>query len=191
MEVLNMLMGQPLIIPAGASRWELGTNQNALSKIKSDFEKRNTTPEVNATQIALIFAVLRRRSDKEDWAKDFTSKSLYREVHIIDADDLETWLQQHPGIHIWLSVMLGKHVEGALDLENWWLDWAYQTTPTMLPEWLLAGRTTTQISIREWLNGTNDTLSVFASTTDEARALVAASILTLPDEEKLLPLPAF
>ncbi|MFC6225630.1 hypothetical protein ACFP2F_20455 [Hymenobacter artigasi] len=28
-------------VPAGASRWELGTNQDAASKVKSDFEKRN------------------------------------------------------------------------------------------------------------------------------------------------------
>lgn len=162
-------------VPTGASRWELGTNQDALTKIKSDFEKRNATPDADASQITLIFAVIRRRADKEDWAKEFTSKSPYREVHIIDADDLETWLQQHPGVHVWLSVILGKYVEGALDLESWWLDWAHQTTPTMLPEWLLAGRPTTQTRISEWLNGTDDTLSVFASTSDEARALVAAS----------------
>jgi hypothetical protein len=174
-------------VPTGPSRWELGTNQDALTKIKSDFEKRNATPEPDADQITLVFAVVRRRADKEEWAKELTVKSAYKEVHIIDADDLETWLPQHPGIHIWLSVMLGKYVEGAQDLENWWLDWANQTAPAMQTEWLLAGRTAAQTRLTTWLaDAASDPKphSVFASTADEARAFIAACILTLPTEQR-------
>lgn len=174
-------------VPTGPSRWELGTNQDALTKIKSDFDKRNATPEPNADQITLVFAVVRRRADKEEWAKELTVKSAYKEVHIIDADDLETWLPQHPGIHIWLSVMLGKYVEGAQDLENWWLDWANQTAPVMQTAWLLAGRTAAQTRLTSWLSdaaGDPKPHSVFASTADEARAFIAACILTLPTEQR-------
>lgn len=52
-------------VPAGGSRWELGTNQDALTKLKADFEKRNQTPEANADQLTLVFVVIRRRKDKE------------------------------------------------------------------------------------------------------------------------------
>ena len=33
-------------VPTGASRWELGTNQDAAGKVKSDFEKRNAPTSV-------------------------------------------------------------------------------------------------------------------------------------------------
>lgn len=213
---IDQANGAAPYVPAGPSRWELGTNKNAPSKIKSDFEKRNAAPVVKAkkgrkpkavpgavpepeapiatpepllpsvdrSKTSLVFVVARRWSEKEEWARKQTAETDWHEIHVIDADDLETWLQEYPAVHIWLSVQLNTYVNGALDLNTWWLDWAHQTNPAMQPAWLLAGRTAVNSRITKWLEGTEDTLSVFASTSDEARAVIAASILLLPEQQR-------
>lgn len=172
-------------VPAGGSRWELGTNQDALTKLKADFEKRNQTPEANADQLTLVFVVIRRRKDKEKWASEFAAVSSYRDVRILDGDDLETWLHQHPAIHVWLSVQLGKYVEGLIDVESWWRDWAAQTTPPMQADWLLSGREAARARLTSWLSEariTGRTQSIFASTAEEARVFITACLLQLPDD---------
>jgi len=213
---IDQANGAAPYVPAGPSRWELGTNKNAPSKIKSDFEKRNAAPVVKAkkgrkpkavpgavpepeapiaipvpllpsvdrSKTSLVFVVARRWSEKEEWARKQTADTEWKEVHVIDADDLETWLQEYPAVHIWLSVQLSTYVNGALDLNTWWLDWAHQTSPVIQPTWMLAGRSAVHSRITNWLNGNDDTLSVFASTSDEARAVIAASILLLPEQER-------
>ena len=217
--LIDQADGATPYVPAGTSRWELGTNQDAAGKIRSDFAKRDAPPIIKAKKgrakskaaaapepaepasaaalapdpvkptldrptTSLVFVVGRRWEGKEDWAREQTVDSEWRAVYVLDADDLETWLGQHPAIHIWLSTQMGKHVQGALDLENWWQDWAHQSQPLMQPDWLLAGRLATVNRFSSWVRGTDGTLSVFASTADEARAVIAACILTLPDAER-------
>lgn len=217
-------------IPTGASRWELGTNLDAASKIKSDFAKRNAPPAppkprgrparqqspapaqgaantvasaiaaqspaivpptvaivdpVDRTQTTLVFAVVREWPDGKQWAKDRTKDSDWKEIRVLDATDIHTWLTQQPGAHLWFSARLGKSVEGIIDLEQWWLDWSYMTMPKLRPEWLLTGREEARAQVLDWLGGTEETLPIFASSPDEARAFVAACVLSLPDTERL------
>ncbi len=171
-------------VPSGPSRWELGTNLNAPDKIKSDFRKRNKKAAAHDSDATLVFVVARRWAEKEDWAREQTGASFWREVRVLDADDLEMWMQAHPAIHIWFSNQLGKYSSGITDIESWWQDWAHQTEPVMQPSIVLAGRNTTQEYIGKWLTSEEKTVSVFASTADEALAVVAAVVLRLPEEQR-------
>ncbi|MDO1447413.1 hypothetical protein Q0590_14185 [Rhodocytophaga aerolata] len=185
--IIEEAEGASPYVPSGRSRWELGTNQNAPNKIKGDFEKRDKAPnpEIDISQTALIFVVARRWSGKEDWAKEQTDQQdSWREIHVIDADDLEAWMQLHPAVHIWFSAQLGKYVPGLSDIESWWKDWAHQTDPIMHPSLLLAGRSTTVEHIGKWLRSSEIVLNVFASTAEESLAVVAATILTLPEDQQ-------
>jgi hypothetical protein len=108
-------------------------------------------------------------------------------VRAYDADDLETWLELAPAVHVWISIQIGKHPEGLTDLESYWLAWSQDTKPSLSTELLLAGREESAEKIRNWsLNGT-DSLAVTAESA-EAVAIVAATALQLPPEARSLVL---
>jgi len=74
----------------------------------------------------------RRWGGKERWAE--SRRQAY------DADDLEAWLETAPAVHIWFSIVVGKHPEGAEDADGWWSDWAAATRPALTPGLVLSGR---------------------------------------------------
>ncbi|UOQ51731.1 hypothetical protein [Hymenobacter cellulosivorans] len=176
-------------VPSGSTGWELGTNVDQKGKADDDYDTRTANPlELNPADATFIFCTPRRWGKRKKWADARSKEGKWRDVRAYDADDLITWLTDAPATHIWLSRLLSKQPNGVQDLESWWQDWANQTTPIMQPEWLLAGRTAAQNRLTTWLNEPSPApkpYSVFASTADEARAFFAASILALPDEQRV------
>lgn len=176
-------------VPAGPTGWELGTNKDQKGKADDDYDTRTANSlELTPANATFIFCTPRRWGQRKKWVNARCKEGKWRDVRAYDADDLITWLTDAPATHIWLSRLLFKQPNGVQDLESWWQDWANQTAPVMQPEWLLAGRTAAQNRLTTWLNESNPApkpYSLFASTVDEARAFFAASVLALPDEQRV------
>ena len=60
-------------------------------------------------------------------------------VRVLDADDLDTWIESCPAVHLWLSRELGKYTDDALDLDTYWSEWSTVTRPPLTTDFLLAG----------------------------------------------------
>jgi hypothetical protein len=69
-------------------------------KASEDFNKRAGT---ESPLCAFIFATSRRFSDQEIWTAERPAEQKFRVVRVIDADDLETWLEFAPAVHLWGS----------------------------------------------------------------------------------------
>ncbi len=83
---------------------------------------------------------------------------------------LETWLESATAVHLWLTVMLGKHPETAFDIENFGADWTEVTSPTITSELINSGRNQEVEKIQEWLNKLPSALALHAESKSEAIA---------------------
>ena len=104
-------------VPSGASVWELSTRKDVSTKVEEDYRKRTEVPNgavpSNSTYVAVS---LRRWPGKEAWAQERQKEGVWKEVRAYDAEDLEQWLEQAPAVHLWVSLLVGKHPDGAIDL---------------------------------------------------------------------------
>jgi hypothetical protein len=171
--------------PEGTTVWEMGVNRNVKGKADDDYEKRSKNPLfIIPTETTYVFITLRRWRDKDKWTEERKNEGIWKEVRVYDADDLETWLSQNPTVHVWLSILLGKHPQNCTDLGSYWTDWSEETQPFISPEMVLAGREYITSKIYQWLKNSNSPLRLQAETRDEAIAVFAASISLLPSVDK-------
>lgn len=173
-------------VPDGRSGWELGTSVDIRRKAEEEYHKRTQDPKgVEPAQTTFVFVTPRRWRDKVAWAEKHRGDGIWRDVRAYDADDLETWLELAPAVHVWLSMQLGTQPEHASDLESAWADWSQATDPPITPDFVLAGRAEVAGRVEAWLrNPTSSTVAVQTESIDEALAVFAAVVLRLPVEER-------
>ncbi len=169
-------------VPSGRSVWELSTqSKSPAKKAGQDFKKRTiatSADEQGSTSFVLV--TTRRQSSKERNAKEWQKESHWRDVRILDADDLVQWIEMHPRVANWLAAQIGKRSEGTLQLEDVWEEWAHSTLPTMSTARVLAGRDEEAAKIHRWLQDPPAVLPLQAETIDETVAFLYAAIDQYP-----------
>lgn len=173
-------------IPDGCSVWEMGANIDIKGKADGDYEKRLKEPlDVDPSITTFIFVTPRRWSNKSDWIEERKKDGFWRDVRVYDADDLEQWLELAPSVHIWISILLGKHPKTAEDISTFWENWSHATRPSLNPQILTVGRENIIDRVEEWLVSDAAVLVVKADTQEEAAAFFAALIYQKPAEERI------
>lgn len=171
-------------VPDGVSAWEMGVTAGVKGKADGDYVKRCEEPlGVDPAQSTFVFVTPRRWGGKDEWVRGKQAEGIWREVRAYDADDIEQWLELAPAVHVWLSILLGKHPEDAMDLGSFWADWSEATRPATSPGFLLSGRGEVVESIHAWLRQPLEPLALQAESRDEALAVFAAALQQLPPEE--------
>lgn len=171
-------------IPAGTSAWELGVGKGLRTKANVDYAKRSTEPgPVDPSRTTFVFATPRRWNAKEAWAAEKRSETVWLDVRAVDADDFEAWLQSAPAVHVWLSILLGKHPQGVLDLDTFWNDWAAATRPPLSPELMLAGRDEVAEQVVAFAAGQSGAQAVRCDSREEVVAFFAAAVAKLPEDD--------
>lgn len=167
-------------VPDGESVWELGTGSSPSQKAQADYDKRITesgTADLSGT--TFVFVTSRRWSQKHEWAIERKSERRWKDVRVIDADDLEAWLEFAPSVHIWLSGRIGTFPDGVQDLAYWWDTWLSATRPPLTAEFLAAGRSDQVTQIQDWRRSNSAALPVRAESRQEAVAVAAAAFVLL------------
>ncbi|MFZ5622976.1 MAG: hypothetical protein ACOY71_00925 [Gemmatimonadota bacterium] len=187
-------------VPAGTSAWELGVGKDLRTKANQDYAKRSAEPgPVDPSRTTFVFATPRRWKAKEAWAAEKRSEAVWLDVRALDADDFEAWLQSAPAVHVWLSILLGKHPQGVLDLATFWNDWAAATQPALSPGLILAGRDEVAKQVMAFTARRRDEVAkqvmaftarregvqaVRCDSREEAVAFLAAAVVKLPLEDR-------
>ena len=172
-------------VPTGPAGWEVSARKDVKTKADEDFASRVANPDhLDPAQSAFVFVTLRRWPGKHEWVSEKSSENRWRLVHAYDADDLETWLEATPSVHLWMSIALGKRSESVLDLDTWWRDWSHVTKPPLTTRLLLAGRGATMRAIHEQLLTATHSFAVRAESAEEALAVFAAAVFELPEAER-------
>nr|MBO4517536.1 hypothetical protein [Clostridia bacterium] len=123
-------------VPLGSSFWELGTNNNSVAKIEADYKKRKAQSTIYDKSQYTYVAVTSRILDsgkKEEICEQIKKDKNFKDAIIIDANDLECWLEGHIDITIWL---LNKYEESIKDyeintVENIWQEISQSTNPKL------------------------------------------------------------
>lgn len=176
--------GSAPFVPAGPSGWEMGTGAQPRSKAEGDLAKRTKkSGPLRPAETTFMFVTLRRWEDKDSWAKEKTNEGPWRQVRVLDADDLASWLETAPAVHTWLSILIGKTPPGAIDLETYWETWSEATRPAVSPALLLAGRDEAAAEIRDRLSDSDQPFAIRAESRSESIAALFAAVNDLPAEE--------
>jgi predicted XRE-type DNA-binding protein len=166
------------LVPVGISGWELSVRRDARTKADEDYERRTKNPGgMDPATTTFVFATTRRFPEKTKWAQRRAKEGVWKNVLVLDADDLEGWLELTPSVHVWFSHVLGKRPDDASDVETWWNDWSQATQPPISSAFLLAGRGGAAKALESDLRGDIPALSVRAESRNEALAVVCAVLM--------------
>lgn len=162
-------------LPVGSLCLEFGVGSRPKQKADEDFEKRrDDSLGVDPAKSIFVFVTPRRWSEAAAWAQSRRAEDVFADVRVIDADDLEGWLQVTPAVHYWISEHLGRRPTGAETVERWWTRFQAKTEPAIPKELLLAGRADARGKVMEFLGSEPETLTLQAPWRDEAVAFIAA-----------------
>ncbi|HVC81406.1 MAG TPA: hypothetical protein VNL35_13000, partial [Chloroflexota bacterium] len=176
-----------LFVPGGSSVWEIGVSDDIKGKADSDYQKRSANPiGADPAETTFVFVTPHRWASKRIWEKAHKHDGPWRDVRVLDADDLETWLGLAPSVHAWLSAMLNKSWASVQDLQSYWTDWREATSPALSAEIVLAGREAAAEDLRTRIEGTSVLVRVQAESADEALACIAATIEGMDQADALL-----
>ena len=165
--------------PAGGSVWELSVQQRVTAKIAADLAKRGEKLPRQAERLSFVFVTPRRIAQRAN--EHHGSPAPWRGVRFIDADDLAQWIEQCPAVAAWFS---RRHLQRPVDelstLDTYLARWSAATRPPLPPHLVLLGRSSQATQVHKWLTEPPGTLTVQATTKDEARIFVAAALDELP-----------
>ena len=169
-------------VPKGASGWEMSVGRNPGVKAEENWEKRTKAPgALVASETSFVFVTPRRWPGKEEWAARKMDDGPWRDVRVLDADDLAAWLEEAPAVHTWLSIQIGKIPSGTNDLEAYWNDWSGATRPALTPAVILSGRDKAVAEMhRRFSDVSGQSLAVQAESREEAIAWLYCVIRDLP-----------
>ncbi len=127
---LTATLGNPWV-PEGKSGWELGTAKEIKSKADVDYNKRTSkTGEVERLHTTFVFVTPRRWPVKESWLCDKRSEGKWQDVRVLDANDLEQWIEQSIPAQIWFSERKNPPLhEGVKSLDQCWREWCADCEP--------------------------------------------------------------
>ena len=171
-------------VPNGESVWEASTNGSPKTKATSDYQKRTEQTSVGErAELTFVFVTSRSWSDAQGWIEEqLTMCHGWKDIRVIEAEDLALWLNTCPSVEAWLSQHLNRPY-GIVGLSRWFTRWSKLTDPETPAELLLAGRGDNAIQLLNDLDGPPAVLERCASSSEEVVAFVAATMLVGPDAD--------
>ena len=172
-------------VPAGASCWEVGCDQDVPGKANRDYRKRTaTTSKEDRSNCTYVFVTPRRWTKKSEWIEEQTRQGEWADVRVYDADDLEQWLEQSPAVALQFAEALGLSGGGVVSLSRYWDTWARQCSPAITPEALFQDRASMFDALGEKLQASitpTQPLVIRADSVEEAVAFTVAVVMASGD----------
>lgn len=172
-------------VPEGYSVWELSVRKDRTTKANQDYDGGTENPgDVRPQETTYVAVSLRRWEGKDEWSAARCAEGRWKNVVALDADNLETWLEEAPAVHLWLAEQLRTMPTDLQTLDRFWSAWQSATTIALSREVVLAGRDDTEKALQEWLHDEGQLgKALRCDTADEAIAVLAATIKGLPEHE--------
>lgn len=164
-------------LPAGSLAFEVSVERDPKDKAEADFAKRaKKHGGLDPSTTTFVFVTPRRWRGASEWAEARRLSGPFADVKVLDADDLEGWLQATPAVHFWISEHLGRSPRDAETVERWWAQFAESTEPGLPAALFTAGREAEAERVADFLAGPPGVIAVQARWRDDTIAFVAATI---------------
>jgi hypothetical protein len=165
-------------VPPGPARWEMGCDARPLVKANEDFAKRVFTSDVEEMSSAVfVFVTPRRWRQRHTWRELAAQTAPWRGVRVIDADDLEAWLESAPAVTLWFGELLGLAGSGIESVARFWETWRAQSTLSLSAAALLADRDLAANRFDELIAQRAALVAIRADSQDEAVAFACIRLL--------------
>lgn len=174
-------------IPKGVSVWEMGCNKDKKGKADEDYNKRKIDP-LNTTPKETVYIQVSPRVWKDEkikeWCDEKNQDKFWKNIILLDAKDLEEWINNTPNVEQWFAEELGLPNEGVETLNQWWKKWSsvssnIQFTPTLV----LTNKEEDIETLKNHLESSKHII-VKSSTIEESIAFLYSVIDTFPIAEK-------
>lgn len=172
-------------VPSGASYWEIGCDANVAGKADREYDRRTEAADpAERIRSAFVFVTPRRWLKKDDWIASRRGKREWADVRVLDADDLEQWLEQAPAVALQFAEFLGLLGPGVESLERYWLRWSGLCKPTISKDAFLTDRVAASEQLLVLANDgagkRADPVTLRADSVEEAIAFATATFLGHP-----------
>lgn len=122
--------------PEGFSCWEMSKAKNVTKKFEADFLKRTNKPLNQTIENSTYVHVTFRRLSKEEKAKfidNGKAKKMWKDIRVIDAEDLALWLERSPVVALLFAKRIGIFPAsyGLRPLKSFWSEWWNSTDPAI------------------------------------------------------------
>lgn len=166
--ILRVSVGHQFI-PEGESIWEFSCSKDVRNKANSDYDKRtDECPEEFRKKTTFVFATLRKWKAKDKWVKEKRNEDQWKSIFVLDAVEIEHWLQIKRDVHLKYSIKLGKHPEGVIIIDDFIENWKNQFGQEVPTDIFLNGRDDEIKRFEDWLAIGDSPLSIQAETIGEA-----------------------
>lgn len=174
-------------LPKGVSCWEMGKNKDVKGKAEDDYKKRTENSlGIDSSKATFVFVTLRRweRESKEKWISDKLAEKRWKDIQVIDAEDIEIWLERNSVIALsYARRMRFFPAISAEPIREFWDKWWRSTTPSIDEELILeSGKRV--VGIKEFLKSEDQQqLKIKSRDQELGIALFYANISKLEDEQ--------
>ena len=176
-------------VPKGVSVWEMGCNKDKSKKRKADedYKKRKADP-LNTTPKETVYIQVSPRIWKDEkikqWCDEKNQDNFWKNVILLDAKDLEEWINNNHSVEQWFAEELGFPNEGVETLNNWWEKWCSVTPNIQFTSTLiLTNKEKEAEDLKDSLK-TSKHIIVKSSTIEESIAFFYSVIDTFPMNER-------
>lgn len=164
-------------VPSGKSAWEMGVTNDKKLKADEDFDKRTMSTSVEVLQEStFVFVTPREWRTKDKWAEEKEKNSKWKSVKVLDANDLEHWIELCPAVDVWFSTSTGRRPEGLLDLSARWAAISSISSVALRPELLLVSREASVEKLLSWFSEAPDSLMLRSGTIEDGIDFLAAFV---------------
>lgn len=173
-------------IPSGESVWEASAEGNPKTKATRDYNKRTSqTSSATRASTAFVFVTSRSWPGATSWAGEISNRrDGWKEIRVIEAESLATWLGTCPGVHEWLAEHLYRPT-GLVSLQRWFDRWSLLTAPETPAALMLAGRRDDAVALLNDLDGPPAAIERCAASAEEVVAFVSATLSLDPGPDPL------
>jgi len=181
---------QYLYVPSNISLWEMSTSMDPKSKADEDFDNAedklaqafpNVIPAVTPDKATFVF-VTSTSWEAKKWISEKRRASNWKDIKVLDAVDLEKWLEQCPKVMLWFADVCGLPAEGLYDAEQYLRKVGVGFgVSTISPELIVAGRDEDMKNLRDLVLQSNAEVYLRGESVEEAAAFLAASSLKEAD----------
>ncbi len=179
-------------VPDGGSVWEIGTNNNFRTKAERDYYKRledkldddgNPIRKMDRSNTVFVFVTPRPWSDKSTWEQERKKDGLWKDVRVIDGEEIKNWLESAPAVALRFASEIKRVPEtGLWTIEQAWDDWSQLSEPATSEELVIAGREEQEKELLQKLAGPPETYTIRADSPREAWGFALAAIRRIDKE---------
>lgn len=164
-------------IPRGPSVWEVSTRSDVREKVLEDMGRLRVPTGWRPETTSFVFVTTMPWPGADEFASRQLAEHPWLSVTILDATDLQSWIEESLGVQLWLMERMGLEREGFQWLREAVHEWGFVAEPPLKPPILKESVGKHFTTWRDWVHSApNKPLTIIGESTGEVLLFVQALI---------------